>query len=394
MKKKSNVYGSEIKKGGRLKETPIPYKGDIASGYLPYKNFKIQNFRCFSDFEIGSLDLINLIAGMNNVGKSSLLEALFLHIGSLNPGLALRINMWRGLGTPHEWVGMLWRTLFWKFQDKTPIKLTGQDWKGRTRSLKITSEVSSSTILEDIKAPLSAEFIKDIKQDLYLEYRDENNKIHKVKGIPEIIKKGELIEFQIRVEPLLEKQSFPGIYINSWRLGIKEEEIKRFSELRIKNLDQMVLKALQKMEPRLERLEILSPVGTSMIYGYLKDYTEPVPLPLLGDGIRRVASLVLAIGAARGGVVLVDEIENGIHHSAMKSIWEVVVEAATFFNTQIFATTHSQECIQSAHEVFKAQKKYYFRLHRLDRAGEQIKSISYDQESLEGALSIPLEVRG
>ncbi|MBI5586017.1 MAG: ATP-binding protein [Deltaproteobacteria bacterium] len=248
--------------------------------------------------------------------------------------------------------------------------------------------------MEDIKAPFSAEFIKDVKQDLYLEYRDENNKTHNVKGIPEIIKKGELIEFQIRVEPLLEKQSFPGVYINSWRLGIKEEEIKRFSELRIKNMDQMVLKALQKMEPRLDRLEILSPVGTSMIYGYLKDYNEPVPLPLLGDGIRRVASLVLAIGAARGGVVLVDEIENGIHHSAMKSIWEVVAEAATTFNTQIFATTHSQECIQSAHEVFRSQENYNFRLHRLDRDGDQIRAVTYDQESLEGALSIPLEVRG
>ena len=394
MKKKSREYTPQRGKGVRLKEAPKPYERDNASGYLPYRNFKIQNFRCFKDFEIKSLELVNLVAGINNVGKSSLLEALFLHIGSLNPGLALRINMWRGLGTPHEWVGMLWRTLYWKFQDNKPIKLTGQDWKSRTRSLKITSEASSSTILEDIKAPLSAEFIKDIKQDLHLEYCDENKKIHKVKGTPEVVKKGDLVEFQIRVEPLLEKHSFPGIFINSWRLGIKEEEIKRFSELRIKNLDQMVLKALIKMEPRLERLEILSPVGTSMIYGYLKDYDEPVPLPLLGDGIRRVASLVLAIGAARGGVVLVDEIENGIHHSVMKSIWEVVVEAATTFNTQIFATTHSQECIQSAHEVFRTRENYNFRLHRLDRDGDQIRAVSYDQESLEGALSIPLEVRG
>ena len=393
MKKKNKVYRSESEERRPLKEAPTPYKGDKAPAYLPYKNFKIQNFRCFNEFEINSLELINLIAGMNNVGKSSLLEALFLHIGSLNPGLALRINMWRGLGTPHEWVGMLWRTLYWKFQDEKPIRLTGLDWKGRTRSLKITSEASSSTI-ENIKSPVSAEFMKDIKQDLYLEYCDENKKTYKVRGMPEVVKKGEVVEFHIRVEPLIEKKISPGIFINSWLQGIRDEEIKRFSELRIKNKDHIVLAALNKMEPRLEKLEILSPVGTSMIYGYLKDYSEPIPLPLLGDGIRRVASLVLAIGAARGGVVLVDEIENGIHHSAMKSIWEVVVEAATTFNTQIFATTHSQECIQSAHEVFRTQENYNFRLHRLDRDGDQIRAVSYDQESLEGALSIPLEVRG
>ncbi|MBI5583848.1 MAG: AAA family ATPase, partial [Deltaproteobacteria bacterium] len=129
MKKKSRTYGSEKEQRRPLKEAPKAYEEVNLAGSLPYKKFKIQNFRCFNEFEINSLELINLIAGMNNVGKSSLLEALFLHIGSLNPGLALRINMWRGLGTPHEWVGMLWRTLYWKFQDKVPIKLIGQDWK-------------------------------------------------------------------------------------------------------------------------------------------------------------------------------------------------------------------------------------------------------------------------
>ena len=86
-----------------------------------------------------------------------------------------------------------------------------------------------------------------------------------------------------------------------------------------------------------------------MIYGHLKGYDEPVPLTLLGDGVRRVASMVLAMGYARDGTLLVDEIENGIHHSVLGRLWEAIGYAAQLFNTQVVATTHSLECIGNAH---------------------------------------------
>jgi AAA15 family ATPase/GTPase len=156
----------------------------------------------------------------------------------------------------------------------------------------------------------------------------------------------------------------------------------------------LVLEVLKHLEPRLVGLEILSPHGSGMIYGHLKDYDEPVPLTLLGDGVRRVASLVLAMGYARDGTLLVDEIENGIHHSVLGRLWEAIGYAAELFNTQVVATTHSLECIVAAYQAFRHRTPFDLTLHRLDRTNGETRAIVYDEESIEGALSVPMEVRG
>jgi AAA15 family ATPase/GTPase len=378
-----------------IKEEALKYSpatNSVLRNY-PYASFAVNNFRCLQDFLIEDLGQVNLIAGMNNVGKTALLEALFLHIGSTNPELALRVDRWRGLGILNEVTASPWRNLFWQFQDKEPIKLISKNKKGQQRVLTITVSPSPSTILEEIKAKEGSEILGSLGQDIIFNYTDEQKKTQKVTATPLFSKKGEVIRFQLNMKPAIKASPFTGIFLNSWRQVVADEEVQRFSDLRIKKEDHIFLKALKYIEPRLEKLEILSPKAVSIIHGYLSGYDEPVPLPLLGDGARRVGSLVLSIGAARDGVVLVDEIENGIHHSVMRSLWEVLAEAAVLFNAQIFATTHSQECIEAAHEAFKPMEEYSFRLHRLDRKDGVVKAVSYDQESLKGALSIPLEVR-
>ena len=62
-----------------------------------FTSISIQNFRCFEDFSIDSLDHVNLIAGKNNLGKTALLEAVFLLIGGTNIGLTVKINNFRGI---------------------------------------------------------------------------------------------------------------------------------------------------------------------------------------------------------------------------------------------------------------------------------------------------------
>ncbi len=118
-----------------------------------------------------------------------------------------------------------------------------------------------------------------------------------------------------------------------------------------------------------------------------------LPLPLLGDGINRLLSLSLAIANASKGIVLVDEIENGLHHTVMPKVWKAIGDLARYYDVQIFATTHSRECIRSAHEAFKEERQYDFRLHRLDRVDGSIHATTYELETLEAALETGLEVR-
>jgi AAA15 family ATPase/GTPase len=391
MKKKQKINDSTTKnKINTINEEAALYIPTAHKKLLHYAWFEVLNFRCIQSLRIAPLERVNLIAGINNVGKTTLLEALFLHMGAANPELALKVDYLRGLTLTEN----QWRTLFWQFQEIAPIKMTGKNSKGEQRSLTISVKPSAIQLLDEKNTKASAGLAAAMGNDIVLKFQDKNKKASEVVGTIFIKKKDEVVSFQIKMEPPPQPPPFPGVLIMSNHLGKSDDEVQRFSDLRIKRHDEWVVTALKAIEPRLEKLEILSRQGVSMIHGYLKGYDEPVPSPLLGDGVKRVMSLILAIGYARNGVVLIDEIENGIHHSKMPSVWQAIAEACDLFNTQIFATTHSAECILAAHEAFKKKNSYDFRLHRLDRVNGEIKAVAYDQEALEGALSIPLEVRG
>lgn len=398
MKTKPKAKGKgKNHQGGLIRESAASYKLVSATeeGFLPYSSFEVNNFRCFDNFKIESLGRVNLITGVNNSGKTTLLEALFLHIGSRNPGLVMIVNSWRGLNIVSESAENQWASIFWKFKDSQTIKLVGTSSKGKHRSLEIHIG-SSRSVMRVEKAHFDqAELVSGPKQDIVFEYIDEAGKKYEVKGTPVFVKKDNMTIYELRVEPsLLPRTTMQGIFVSGHTGSNLNEEIQRFSDLRKKEKDGILLSALRIIEPRLERLEILTYQGVSMIHGYLKGYDEPVPSPLLGDGVQRSLSMLLAIGSAENGVVLVDEIENGIHHSAMKALWMVIAEESRTFNCQVFATTHSDECIRASNDAFKESKAYDLKLYRLDRKNGSIQSVMYDEETLDAALSIPLEVRG
>ena len=118
-----------------------------------------------------------------------------------------------------------------------------------------------------------------------------------------------------------------------------------------------------------------------------------VPLSLLGDGLGSLTNVLLAIADAPGGVVVIDEIENGFHHSVLSKVWKAIGEAAKAYRTQVFATTHSFECIEAAHEAFREDREYAFRLHRLERIADESHATTYGQETLAAAIHSNLEVR-
>ena len=91
--------------------------------------------------------------------------------------------------------------------------------------------------------------------------------------------------------------------------------------------------------------------------------------------------------------MLVDEIESGLHHSVLTKVWRAIGEAARRSDTQIFATTHSWECIRAAHEAFLESGTYDFRLHRLDRVNDNIKAVTYNEKTLDTSVEMNLEVR-
>jgi len=362
-----------------------------------YQSFKVSNFRCFRELTLNDLTRVNLIAGVNNVGKTTLLEALFLHCGAYNPELSLRINAFRGIESMKlefaQWAGTPWDSLFKEFDTSKVIELTGENEVSGRRVLRLRtirqpeelakisrlvqprtngSDKSESTVLS-----------LEISQVLELEYQEgEKHGKHYMIFEP----KG------MRIEPIPPPPPFPAFFQGARMHLPSPKEAERFGKLEIQGEQDALLQVLQLIESRLRRLTMVVVAGEPILHGDI-GMGRLMPLPLMGEGIVRLAGLVLHIGNAPNGVVLVDEIENGLHHSILPKVWRAIGEVARRFDTQVFATTHSLECINAAHKAFSESNMYDFRLHRLERVDETIRAATYDQETLEAAIETGLEVR-
>ena len=111
----------------------------------------------------------------------------------------------------------------------------------------------------------------------------------------------------------------------------------------------------------------------------------------MGDGMSRILSLALAIASVPGGIVLVDEIENGIHHSVMEEVWKAVGAFARSYDVQLFATTHSYECIGAAYRAFDEDKEDELRLFRIQRNRDgKYQTVKFNRERIGNAFEFRL----
>lgn len=198
------------------------------------------------------------------------------------------------------------------------------------------------------------------------------------------LRKG-LVETQGRYPPFFQSDR---VLINP------TEQSTLFGKIDIKKGEKnIVLHALKVVEPRLTGISTIVVNDTPILHGELENMERKIPLSNMGDGLARLTSLILYIINAPDSIVLIDEIENGFHYSILKDVWRVIDEASKPKNTQIFATTHSWECIVAAHNAFSESEKYDFALHRLDMVDDKIKAITYDQETLSASIEIGMDVR-
>ncbi len=360
-----------------------------------YGSFIARNFRCFRELKIDNLSRINLIAGKNNVGKSALLEALFLHCGAYNPSLAFSINAFRGMETTKvdftKEGETPWDSLFNDFDTSRCIELVG-DYKkidGRVLWLRL---IKSPSELSKIHPPITRHLTEaktidsspEVVKVLELRFRQR-----KKEGSFYIILER---DGAFRQQPLSPPPPFPASFQPSRVRAPVLEEGERFGNLEKQGLTHVLVEALKILEPRLKRLVMIYEAKQPVLYGVLESKTF-IRSSLMGEGVSRLLSLVLQLFSAQNGVVLIDEIENGLHHSVMQKVWQKLIDVARKFNTQVFATTHSHECIIAAFKAFEGNKPNDFRLHRLEMINGDIKAITYSPATIRAAIEADLELR-
>ncbi|ASC71694.1 ATP/GTP phosphatase [Halomicronema hongdechloris C2206] len=355
-------------------------------------SFQIRNFRCFQELKFDSLSRINLIGGKNNTGKTTLLESLFLSLGPNNPELLIRLNAFRGIQQFRIQNSSLlegpWKWLFRDARINSMIEIIERYTESEERRLTIAYSKFNQSIL-DIKG--SAE---DIPQALTTSEDIAGKEILLTYSIAEEVYKSRLftgIKGELEIERAGGIPLQKGIFLSS-RTRSPSEEAERFSKAEKENKQDFILRSLRFVEPRIKRLTLLLESGQPMIFSDI-GIGELVPLNFMGEGLSRLLSILLAIIDASNGRVLIDEVENGLHYSVLEDAWKAIQQAAQDSNVQVFATTHSLECIRAAHRAFSNDEEYDFSYHRIDRKDGSLKAKTYDCETISTSIDMNFEMR-
>ena len=125
----------------------------------------------------------------------------------------------------------------------------------------------------------------------------------------------------------------------------------------------------------------------------LEGQDRPVPLKSLGDGALRLFGIALALANSRDGFLLIDEAENGIHHSVQRDLWTMVLQTAHENNVQVLATTHSWDCVRGFAQAATENEHAEGVLVRIDRDDAGLRAVEYSEEDLRIAAEQGIEVR-
>ncbi len=369
----------------------------------------IENFRAFRHLRIERLGRVNLITGRNNTGKSSVLEALRILASDASPAVIFSILRFReedaaeteepARALDPEGVFQLSSLFhgFPQFSDKPePIVIASN---GGVRPMKLRMELG-----------------------WFSEKREPDGSIRLVPQQETLFDEGEALPSLVieaggvrRVLPLESMQRYPSSYRRShWaRMDIADEPRlpsvfvspyageqtatlgPLWDKIALSDRERDVVDALRIIDPEIAAVSMVGGEGprrTRTAIVRTVTFSRPVPLRSFGDGLNRLFSIILSLVNAKNGLLLVDEFENGLHHTVQADAWRAVFRLAERLDTQVVATSHSWDCIEAFQKAANENPEEGV-LIRLSHKGEDIIPTLFREDELAVAARERIEVR-
>jgi len=355
---------------------------------------KIQNFRCFKELEVNGLKRVNLIGGKNNVGKTSLLEALLLYFYPVPQTIVTVKN------TRKEYSNTIkknpkdaWNNFFYNQDVENNIVIKGYFKNIEYQTIKITVsqslkvEICDSKNSEDESLENSSEYTSQqrVSPISILEIEKQSNEAHPIKWPLVANNRGAAWTFP-------DEHSLP--FVPSSFFISNPDIAQQYDKIDYDGKGGKVLKILKILDPSITGLRTYSFVEPTL-YIQTETQTRGLPISLFGDAVYRVTAIILEILNKEHNVLFIDEIENGIHYTNQKSFWQGLFTLAQELDTLIFATTHSLEMIKAFAEAGKnfPDQGTYFELAYSPRT-DNIVAINRDIDLLEYDLEHGKAIRG
>ena len=361
--------------------------------HLP--NLTIRGFRGIQDLSMERLGRVTLIAGSNGVGKSTVLDAVRTyamrgHYSVLAEILGEREEISRH---NHEYGEEVlvpdWTALFYgrHVLPRNPIEL-GPNGNSKCLTIKITplsqeQAAKWETRLDESFSPEEARMLSVIFDD----------KEYVMPLWPSLGLSGQrALAWQSELPPNIRCESVgPSVPSNS-------AVARLWDSVALTNDEDRVLEALRLVfGDTVWRAAVVGDESKSRfgrrVMVRIAGQERPVPLRSLGDGAVRLFGVALALANSQGGFLLIDEAENGIHYSIQRDFWRMVLLTAQESNVQVFATTHSWDCVAGFAQAAVEAEGVEGALVRLDSDGENIRAVEYSERQLHVAAEQGIEVR-
>jgi AAA15 family ATPase/GTPase len=338
-------------------------------------NLGVKRFRGITDLTLDDLGDINFIVGDNNVGKTSILEAVSLWT---SPGKIDNIVSSARLRIGHPFPSRIRQfecfvSLFPFSHDNKEIHLTAiiNDEQHdliisgilEKRILPRTSLIQVS--LDDEEAE---EEMVEAEVECFAGSLTYNSLVKEIVICEDEIKATVLNDLLIPIKFISPVRHITGNTINKDMLPYKENVTALLS------LFDENITGFDSVPDRFGR--------RPTEYIHHKKHGI-IPVFTFGDGLKRVLVLASYIALAQNGILLIDEIDTSIHVSILSDIFKWFIAACKKFNVQVFASTHSKEALSEMVTVAIEDKQSDFVAYKIENARGRFYCKRYSEEKLD-----------
>lgn len=341
---------------------------------FPLTQAEIDGFRGLRSLKLDGLGRVNILVGGNNSGKTSVLEALSILCQPYNPDEWLSMVSRRDFGGLDE---TRVQSLRWCFAQTTELTDPEQiveavcDFKcdGRfpLRGLHVHySEFIGEPSPEELRHYLRivrkarheqmvlsfAETMRGVELTHYPKWLETADSTtfhgHPYVGVEppslRLWEKRNIGRFsRLRNGPMLESKT-----LTPYSYQLNRNQLASQSKQIFEQASPSVLELLQDFDADIQGIDLASFSGDRAAV-YIKHRKLGVaPLSVFGDATRRSVLLSATLLSLRdGGVLLIDEVEAGIHVRVLGRVFEWLVKSARTLKVQVFVTTHSLEALDA-----------------------------------------------
>lgn len=350
--------------------------------------FKIENFKRFDSFEMSNLGQFNLIVGDNNVGKTSVLEALlFDNVGVATANNLLSAEFMRlgGTDTDSKYKVLslqdAWIRVFKNIN--RPILFSSTSGTEKSAPLAISYRKTSSAEIEQALLDQKAAIPKA---------RIEFDAPHPLASvIPAYFEGLENVMNHVKFVPLSRANHlYDGTLVRIFYDHFNNDSLTR----------NQFVEALKLLLPTIHEVRVHR---VNNGYEYLgieqKGHNTISPLTQFGDGLVKLARNIMEIIVTQGKRLMVDEIGSGIHFTRLVDYWKTIIRLCRQYDVQLFATTHSLECQQAFVDALEAPdmqelQKEARNISLIENKDGEVKAVTYTFDQLEFSLENGIETRG